>query len=84
MVESDKQVFESLASKYMDDLYSNAIKLEGGIEKAEILVQQTYATAYNVFDQFDKSLDFNEWLTLILMHTFASLHSLFEESAENR
>ncbi len=67
MFENDNQLFEDLAIEYMDNLYSNAIRLVKSAKTAEDMVQQTYAVAFCVFEQFDKKSDFNKWLNEILM-----------------
>jgi RNA polymerase sigma-70 factor (ECF subfamily) len=73
MSDSEKQLFENLAIEHMDSLYSKAIRLGRSSEGAEDLVQQTYASAFCVFEQFDKNNNFNKWLNEILMRTYSLL-----------
>jgi RNA polymerase sigma-70 factor (ECF subfamily) len=67
MSESEEQFFERLCIEVMEKLYSKAIRLVGSTERAENLVQQTYAAAFNVFEKYDKNSDFNKWLHEILV-----------------
>jgi len=80
MSDSEKQLFENLAIEHMDSLYSKAIRLARNSEVAEDLVQQTYASAFCVFDQFDKSDNFNKWLNEILMRTYSPLSKKYSEN----
>ena len=77
MSENEKQLFENLALQNMDDLYSRAIRLAGNAEGAEFLVQQTYAIAFGIFEQFDKNNDFAEWLSGLLMLVYMTDKSDF-------
>jgi RNA polymerase sigma-70 factor, ECF subfamily len=72
MSENDYQLFEQLALKNMDHLYSKAIRLSRNVGSAERLVQHTFASAYNLFAQFDKTSDFKIWLDELLMHNYAN------------
>jgi len=83
MSDDDKQLFENLAIEHMDSLYSRAIRLAKSAEVAEGLVQQTYASAFSAFEQFDKNNDFNKWLEEILMLIYTSAGTYFQESAGN-
>ncbi|RPI01430.1 MAG: hypothetical protein EHM72_06495 [Calditrichaeota bacterium] len=83
MSDHEIQLFEDLAFKYMDNLYSRAILLARSAERAEILVQQTYAVAFGVFQHFDKNSDFDKWLNEILMNVYANMCFYVHESAEN-
>jgi RNA polymerase sigma-70 factor (ECF subfamily) len=67
MSDNEKKLFEDLALKHMDDLYSNAIRLAKNTKIAEDLVQQTIESAYGCFEKFDKNSDFEKWLNRILM-----------------
>lgn len=69
MSENEKQLFENLAIEVMDNLYSKAVRLAGSAEGAEILVQQTYAAAFGVFEKFEKDSDYNNWFNEILIRT---------------
>jgi RNA polymerase sigma-70 factor, ECF subfamily len=79
MSDSEKQLFENLAIEYMDDLYSNAIRLASCTEGAEFLVQETYASAFCGFERFDKKSDFNKWLSGILMVVYADNYSYIQQ-----
>jgi RNA polymerase sigma-70 factor (ECF subfamily) len=83
MSDSDNQLFEHLAIKHMDNLYSNAIRLTRSAKGAEYLVQQTYATAYCVFEQFDRNSDFGKWLTEILMLIYTNTCHYLQEPVDN-
>ena len=72
MFDSENQLFENLAIKHMDKVYSKAIRLAGSTEAAEGLVQQTYEVAYWRFEHFDKKADFEKWLIGILIFIWAS------------
>jgi len=74
MSDNEKQLFENLAIEHMDSLYSRAIRLAGNAAIAEGLVQQTYASAFCAFEQFDQHSDFNKWLheILLLVHSRSS------------
>jgi RNA polymerase sigma-70 factor, ECF subfamily len=71
MSEKEYQLFEQLALRNMEHLYSKAIRLAGNASSAEGLVQRTFASAYDLFPQFDKTNDFNLWLEAILLHSYA-------------
>ncbi len=83
MSESEEQFFKDLAIKHMDNLYSNAIRLVGSAEGAEDLVQQTYASAYCLFENFDKNSDFDAWLNEILMFIYISTRPYVQEFSGN-
>ena len=83
MSDSKKQLFESLAIKHMDNLYSKAIRLARSAKEAEYLVQQTYMSAYCVFEQFDKNSDFDNWLNEILMLIYMDTSPYLQEPADN-
>jgi len=84
MTENNKRVFESLAAKHMDEIYTKAIRLTRSAEKAEIWVQQTYATAFGMFKQFDMSKDFLEWLIALLLVGFTDPQNFVDEVAQTR
>jgi RNA polymerase sigma-70 factor (ECF subfamily) len=67
MTDNEKKIFEDLALKHMDNLYSNAIRLVKNTKNAEALVQQTFESAFASFEKFDKKSDFENWLNRILM-----------------
>ena len=83
MFDSENQLFENLAIKHMDNLYSKAIRLVRSAKGAEDLVQQTYASAYCVFEQFDKNSDFNKRLNEILMLIYTNTRPYLQEPANN-
>lgn len=82
MSKNEQQVFENLALQYMDDLYSKAIRLARSTKVAEILVQQTYAAAFDNFGQFNKNNDFSKWMNGILMLIYVNAYSCLQESAD--
>jgi len=67
MSEIQQQVFENLALECMDLVYSNAIRLAGSTEKAELLVQNTYEFAFYLFEYTDQKFDFAAWLNDIMI-----------------
>lgn len=73
MSDNDIQVFENLAIQNMDHLYCNAIKLARNANRAEDLVQLTFASAYSVFELFDQKSDFNKWLDKIFQLAYEHL-----------
>ncbi|MBN1998673.1 hypothetical protein JW935_14025 [candidate division KSB1 bacterium] len=83
MSKNEQLLFENLALQYMDNLYSKAIRLARSTEVTEILVQQTYTAAFNVFEQFEKNRNFSKWLNGILMLIYVNADSCLKESAEN-
>ncbi len=84
MTDNERQLFENLAIEHMDNLYSKAIRLARSSEGAEELVQRTYATAFNQFEQFDKGRNFCHWLDEILMLICASLSEMKLENYDTR
>ena len=72
MSENENHLFKQLALECMDNLYSKAIRMVNNTKIAEDLVQQTYELAYNRFEQFDKSDDFEKWLIGIFIFIWAS------------
>ncbi len=73
MTDCDIQLFENLALEHMDHLYGTAIGLARNAQDAEDLVQQTYAQACCVFEQFDKNSDYDKWLNGILVQVNTEL-----------
>lgn len=82
MSNNEEKLFEDLALKYMDALYSNAIKLAGSATVAEELVQQTYASAFFGFKLYERDSDFGEWLNDLLMIVYMNTQPHFQELEE--
>ena len=82
MSDNERQLFENLALAHMDSLYSRAVRLTKSAEAAEGLVQQTYVSVFNAFDQFDKKSDYDKWQIEILMLFFMSSRNYLQESAD--
>jgi RNA polymerase sigma-70 factor, ECF subfamily len=68
--EDQKNIFEEIAFKYMDSLYSTALRLTRNTEEAEDLIQDTYLRAYRFFDKFEQGTNFKAWIFKILTNTF--------------
>ena len=83
MSDIENQLFEALAIKHMDSLYSKAIRLTGSAKEAENLVQQTYAAARYIFVPFVNNSDFNELLSEILMLIYTNTHPYLQQLADN-
>jgi len=62
--------FEALALKYLDPLYSAALRLTKNDRDAEDLVQDAFLRAYRFFDKFERGTNMKAWLFKILTNTF--------------
>jgi hypothetical protein len=85
MSDSDNQLFENLAIKHMDNLYSNAIRLTRSAKGAEYLVQQTYATAFlNGIGVRVYSINQQIFATTVLLHAVDQLFDKLTETLAQR
>jgi RNA polymerase sigma-70 factor (ECF subfamily) len=66
----DKAEFEKIAFEHMDRLYGTALKLTRKPTEAEDLVQETYARAFQHFNQFEQGTNFKAWIFRILVNTY--------------
>jgi len=62
--------FEEALNKYLDSLYSFALRLTEHRERAEDLVQETSLRAFRKFHQVKSRTKVKTWLYAILMNTF--------------
>ena len=62
--------FEADALPYLDQLYGAALRMTRNPSDAEDLVQDTFAKAYQRFDQFEPGTNLKAWLYRILQNTF--------------
>jgi DNA-directed RNA polymerase specialized sigma24 family protein len=83
MSNNENQLFETLAIKHMGHLYCQAIRLARSAKAAEDLVQRTFASAYGVFEQFDKNGDFNNWLNEVLMFSYTNTQPYLLQPADH-
>ncbi|MEY9995343.1 RNA polymerase sigma-70 factor (ECF subfamily) [Streptomyces sp. V4I8] len=68
--EAELQARFEPALKFLDRLYSAALRMTGHPADAEDLVQETYARAYTSFHQFREGTNLKAWLYRILTTTF--------------
>jgi|WetSurMetagenome_2_1015567.scaffolds.fasta_scaffold1133210_2 RNA polymerase sigma-70 factor, ECF subfamily len=78
MSDSEKLQFENLALGYMAKLYARAVRLARSAKEAEGLVQQTFASAYGAFEQYDQRNDFSAWLNNILKVIYSNTRPRFQ------
>lgn len=83
MIATKKQIFENLALKNMENLYTKAISLAESMEGAEYLVQLTFAVAFEVFEQYDKNSSFGTWLNDTLMLVYSNTQLGVKVSVDN-
>jgi RNA polymerase sigma-70 factor, ECF subfamily len=72
MSDKEKELFEDLALKHMDNLYSTAIRLVKNTKIAEDLVQRTFESAFRRFENYNKKSDFEKWMIGNLMFILTS------------
>ena len=59
---------------YLDQVYAAAVRMTRNRADAEDLVQETFATAYASFHQFQQGTNLKAWLFRILTNTLISTH----------
>ncbi|GMV41167.1 MAG: ECF RNA polymerase sigma factor SigR [Myxococcales bacterium] len=69
-----KREFEETTLRYLDELYSTALRLTRNDKDAEDLVQDTYLKAYSHFHQFSRGTNARAWLFKILTNTFINAY----------
>jgi RNA polymerase sigma-70 factor, ECF subfamily len=65
-----KDLFESQALQYMDQLYAAAMRMTRNPADAADLVQETYVKAFQAFGQFQQGTNLKAWLYRIQTNTF--------------
>jgi RNA polymerase sigma-70 factor, ECF subfamily len=65
-----KELFESQALQYMDQLYAAAMRMTRNPADAADLVQETYVKAFQAFGQFQQGTNLKAWLYRIQTNTF--------------
>jgi len=65
--------FETEAIPYMRQMYASALRLTRDRNDAEDLIQETFARAYEKFDQFTPGTNLMAWLYRIMSRTFLNL-----------
>lgn len=65
--------FEKDALPYMPQMYPAALRLTGDRCDAEDLIQETFARAYQKFDQFTPGTNLRAWLYCIMTRTFLGI-----------
>jgi RNA polymerase sigma-70 factor (ECF subfamily) len=66
--------FEADALKYIDQLYSAALRMTHNPADAEDLVQDTYVKAFAAFGQYQPGTNLKAWLYRILTNTFINAY----------
>lgn len=66
--------FEAQALPLFDQLYAAALRMTRNRADAEDLVQDTYAKAYQAFDQFTEGTNLKAWMYRILTNTFITAY----------
>ena len=72
--EDSRQRFEALALPYLGHLYRLAVKLKGGAQDAEDLVQETYIRALRAFAALRDPARIRPWLCQILSRLVLDQH----------
>ena len=65
-----RELFESQATQYMDQLYAAAMRMTRNPADAADLVQETFVKAYQAFGQFQQGTNLKAWLYRIQTNTF--------------
>ena len=65
-----RELFESQALQYMDQLYAAAMRMTKNPADAADLVQETFVKAYTAFGQFTQGTNLKAWLYRIQTNTF--------------
>jgi RNA polymerase sigma-70 factor, ECF subfamily len=65
-----KELFESQALQYMDQLYAAAMRMTRNPADAADLVQETFVKAFQAFGQFQQGTNLKAWLYRIQTNTF--------------
>ena len=62
--------FEEEALPHLDAVYRFALRLSGGPDEAEDLVQETFLRAYRAWDQYERGTKAKSWLFTICRNVF--------------
>ncbi|MGA2623103.1 MAG: sigma-70 family RNA polymerase sigma factor [Bacteroidota bacterium] len=62
--------FEREALPHMDILYNYALRMTGGPDDADDLVQETYLKAYRFWDKYEKGTNIRAWLFRIMKNSY--------------
>lgn len=66
--------FEKEALPHMDALFNFALRMTGGSDDANDLVQETYLRAFRFFDKFEKGTNCKAWLFRIMKNTYINTY----------
>ncbi|MDI2097419.1 sigma-70 family RNA polymerase sigma factor [Ruicaihuangia caeni] len=69
-----RDVFESQAMPFMDQLYAAAMRMSRNPADAADLVQDTYAKAFAAFGSFKQGTNLKAWLYRILTNTYINAY----------
>lgn len=69
-MEPREQAFEAEALRYLDGLYTTALRLTRDPDDAEDLVQDTYVKAFRFAGRFEPGTNLKAWLYTILHNTY--------------
>lgn len=64
------EAFAADALRYLDSLYSTALRMTRSPQDAEDLVQETFLRAYRSWDRFEPGTNLRAWLFRILRNAF--------------
>jgi RNA polymerase sigma-70 factor, ECF subfamily len=62
--------FQREAVPHMDILYNYALRMTGGPDDADDLVQETYLKAYRFWDKYEKGTNIRAWLFRIMKNSY--------------
>jgi RNA polymerase sigma-70 factor (ECF subfamily) len=62
--------FEELARPHLDALYRTALRMTGGAQAAEDLVQEAFLKAFRAFGRFERGTNFKAWIFTILTNAY--------------
>jgi RNA polymerase sigma-70 factor (ECF subfamily) len=71
---ADQARFAELATPFMSQLYSAALRMTRNPSDAEDLLQETYLRAYRGFGGFEEGTNLKAWLYRILTNTFINMY----------
>ncbi|MFP7760877.1 sigma-70 family RNA polymerase sigma factor [Marisediminicola sp. LYQ134] len=69
-----RDLFESQAIPYMDQLYGAALRMTRNPADASDLVQETFVKAFAAFGQYQQGTNLKAWLYRILTNTFINTY----------
>jgi RNA polymerase sigma-70 factor, ECF subfamily len=68
--DTSRELFETEALKYLDELFASAMRMTRQKEAAEDLLSEVYAKAWKSFAQFQPGTNLRAWLYSILTNTY--------------